>query len=265
MWEWLGTSQDDSPANTAPELVRLKELEVGRRICRCPLERKDLSKSICTWRRRVRREIEETKIQRAISTGRMPVRRKFGGPPLVHAIVHPDDAGRDITLTDPNGKTQILTNYLHNLFNDPNDNEILPQWVWKRWGLDDLRDIPPLNGLLVKEANLAFVRGKVCGDDRVVAEMLSDLEDNVYDEIAAAFRLRLINHPSDDNEAAWDKESTNKGSQLHGYRFRVWRWERHFYNYTEKENLGDWIKIAQSRRAWMEHFDLWIEWRKRHK
>ena len=60
-------------------------------------------------------------------------------------------------------------------------------------------------------------------------------------------------------------EIANRGSQLHGYRFRVWRWERHFYNYTEKGNLGDWMNIAQSRRAWTEHLELWLDWRKHHK
>ena len=35
--------------------------------------------------------------------------------------------------------------------------------------------------------------------------MLADLEDIVYDEIAAAFRLRLINHVSEDGDKCWDE------------------------------------------------------------
>ena len=59
-------------------------------------------------------------------------------------------------------------------------------------------------------------------------------------------------------------EAAHRGSQLHGYRFRVWRFERHFYEYAEKQHLKDWKELAASRRSWMEHLEIWLSWRKEH-
>ena len=41
---------------------------------------------------------------------------------------------------------------------------------------------------------LFFGKGKMCSDDRVVAEMLKDLPMPFYDLLAEAFLLRLKNH-----------------------------------------------------------------------
>ena len=68
--------------------------------------------------------------------------------------------------------------------------------VWKGFSHRSSRvlvdPLPKLNGLLLRDATLGFTRGKVCNDDCLVSEMLFDLEDNVYDELAAAFLCAVL-------------------------------------------------------------------------
>ena len=48
------------------------------------------------------------------------------------------------------------------------------------------------------------------------------------------------------------------GSQCHGRRFRVWRWE-----HAVAECVGtDWTNVAQDRMEWRAKMDAMIKWRK---
>ena len=52
--------------------------------------------------------------------------------------------------------------------------------------------------------------------------------------------------------------TTNRGSQLHGRRFRMWRWEKHLYKFFQDES---WIDCAQDKDAWNQQLDSFIDWR----
>ena len=47
------------------------------------------------------------------------------------------------------------------------------------------------------------------------------------------------------------------GHQCHGRRFRVWRWERNFYQFYG----SDWTKETISNSEWAESFVEWSQWR----
>eukprot|EP00971_Amphidinium_carterae_P326327 6457033-Amphidinium_carterae.1 len=47
--------------------------------------------------------------------------------------------------------------------------------------------------------------GKTCAEDRVVAEMLIGLPEEVYDKVAEVFRLRLLNLPPVARDNVWDR------------------------------------------------------------
>ena len=51
--------------------------------------------------------------------------------------------------------------------------------------------------------------GKTCASDYVVVEMLQQLDDDVLDTLARVFRLRLLNHESEDVESAWNEQVLN--------------------------------------------------------
>jgi hypothetical protein len=51
--------------------------------------------------------------------------------------------------------------------------------------------------------------GKTCSQDLVVAEMLHQLDDDVFDELAKAFRFRLLNHVTEDEEKMWENQTLN--------------------------------------------------------
>ena len=51
--------------------------------------------------------------------------------------------------------------------------------------------------------------GKTCASDSVVAEMLQQLDNDIMDVLAVMFRLRILNHYSEDSEASWNDQVLN--------------------------------------------------------
>ena len=50
-----------------------------------------------------------------------------------------------------------------------------------------------------------------------------------------------------------------QGSQCHGWRFHVWRWERRIYDYWEREDVK-WKEIARNKEEWTarrKDFGMW--------
>ena len=68
---------------------------------------------------------------------------------------------------------------------------------------------PDLNGYLVKRAALKLGSGKSCSEDLVVGEMLQCLDEDTYDEIAQSFRMRILNHVSEDDDDVWDSHDVS--------------------------------------------------------
>ena len=50
----------------------------------------------------------------------------------------------------------------------------------------------------------------------------------------------------------------NQGSQLHGHRLHVWRWERPLYTYFKESS---WQEAAQDKGAWQTQLDEMVKWR----
>ena len=48
----------------------------------------------------------------------------------------------------------------------------------------------------------------------------------------------------------------SEGSQCHGRRLRIWRWERGFYKFWQ-----DWEQAAKDKQSWEKYRDAWILWR----
>ena len=47
-------------------------------------------------------------------------------------------------------------------------------------------------------------KGKACAKDRVSIEMILALDELVLDELVQCFRLRALNHSSEDTDTVWD-------------------------------------------------------------
>jgi len=77
-----------------------------------------------------------------------------------------------------------------------------------------------------------------------------------YDSQRATYRV--LNHKS----WAWIQKvaSENRGSQAHGRKVKVFRWERAFYQHFQKRA---WQKEAQDKHNWMKHIDEMVERRAR--
>jgi len=77
-----------------------------------------------------------------------------------------------------------------------------------------------------------------------------------YDSQRATYRV--LNHKS----WAWIQKvaSANQGSQAHGRKVKVFRWERAFYLYFQKH---PWQKEAQDKHNWKKHIDGMVERRAR--
>ena len=67
---------------------------------------------------------------------------------------------------------------------------------------------------------------------------------------------RVLQHKS------WDGitkiQESNSGSQLHGRKLKVWRWEAPLYKLFGRQS---WQELAQDKTAWDSHLEEMISWR----
>ena len=52
---------------------------------------------------------------------------------------------------------------------------------------------------------LKLGKGKMSANDRIAIEMVIALDELVLDELAQCFRLRALNHESEDTDGVWDE------------------------------------------------------------
>ena len=83
-------------------------------------------------------------------------------------------------------------------------NEQLPAWVYKRWHTKNLELLGRIDGQLVRHIAYRFKCNKTSADDHVVIEMITALDEDSFDFIAEAYKLRFLNHVSDNEEKAWE-------------------------------------------------------------
>ena len=100
----------------------------------------------------------------------------------------------------------ILTKHFEQQWHDHDElRGQVPNWIWNRWNASVLDPFPEINGGLLRMVSLRMGKGKTCSDDRVVMEMLQDLDELVLDELAEIFKLRALNHVSGYSDRVWDE------------------------------------------------------------
>ena len=105
--------------------------------------------------------------------------------------------------TSSDDKAEAVASFYSNLFAEGEPSDV-PDWILsKRWTQTDLDALPAIDGELLRVCIFAMALGKTCSEDRVVIEMLRCLDIEVLDVLAAAFRLRLLNHPTEDSDNCW--------------------------------------------------------------
>ena len=103
---------------------------------------------------------------------------------------------------DPERKGDLLYSFYSGLFTftDPS----VAEWIEARWNADVLQELLALNGTLIRMAALSCNKGKSCAEDHVVFEMVHALDQEFFDMLAYIFRFRLLNHFSEQSDAAWE-------------------------------------------------------------
>ena len=75
----------------------------------------------------------------------------------------------------------------------------------ERWNRQVLDFFPLLDGFMILSMALKMGKGKMSANDRVAIEMIIALDEMVLDELAQCFRLRALNHESEDTDKVWDE------------------------------------------------------------
>ena len=69
--------------------------------------------------------------------------------------------------------------HFNELFTDTTD-EVLPEWLGKRWPREVLEALPMIDGERVREITWAFRKRSSCAEDHVVIDMLRELEMDMW-------------------------------------------------------------------------------------
>ena len=196
------------PENLLKEVKEVSHLRSSRNDQEDPGLRHELTLQLCRASRSLKRSKASWECSQATSLlclpspfkksaaaqGRVYTLRNLGDPTIIY------DTPEDIC-------KHTLETYTA-LFLDPS-GEDLPNWIYKRWKWVDLDAFREINGAFLKEIILGMAAGKTCASDLVVAEMLQQLDDDLLDVLAVMFRLRLLNHYSEDSEASWNDQVLN--------------------------------------------------------
>ena len=96
----------------------------------------------------------------------------------------------------PVRKKAVLTSFYTNLFTATEKQATLPEWadLEKKFRREDLDELPRIDGPLLRKAISLFKNNKSCAADRVVAEMLSALDEDLLETLAEAFSRRTLNN-----------------------------------------------------------------------
>ena len=121
-----------------------------------PLLRKVASLDICRARRLLRRAKADERCIAATNRLALPNDDKKGATAgRVYGIV--DKASGDAYFT-PEQIQLVARDFYEKLFSD--ESEVLPEWIWKRWSLDELDRFEEINGFMIKELILSFLLGR---------------------------------------------------------------------------------------------------------
>ncbi len=134
-------------------------------------------------------------------------------PRRVHTII--DSAGNHF-VRDPD-ILETVYKFYRDLYGDPDSYNELPAWIWQRFSPSSLSTLPRLDGYLVRKGLNRLASGKTCSKfDMVVAEMLSDLPDELLDLLADVYRYRIMNHHSEDDDELFDQHEATLIAKFFG-------------------------------------------------
>ena len=135
-----------------------------------PIKRKTLSIALYRARQKARRAQEI----RSKEATQMVVPSRLNAPPQrtrAPVLEHIDEDGNIEKIEDVKGRTEIVHKHFNELFTDPAD-EVLPEWIKKRWPKEILEALPMIDGERVREITWAFRKRTSCAEDHVVVVYL---------------------------------------------------------------------------------------------
>ena len=87
-----------------------------------------------------------------------------------------------------------------------------------------MKNLEEINGRMLKELIFEMKPGKTCSNDFIMAEMLYQLDEDILEELAKTFTLRLLNHHSENGDHTWQQNFINlvkkKANAIHVKDFR---------------------------------------------
>ena len=178
------------PVRLPPEdedMVLLRELARRRRVTSDSFERVNICKTMNHIQRRVKRRELELQAERTVESAQLPKwQLGTGGHGPLRETEHGEEA---ISHLERQG---LLTRFFGHIFASTT-TPVLPDWVHRRWSPRVLENLRPLNQLWVREALTKMAKNKTSGEDKVVTEMLLELDEDILEEVALLFRDRLLN------------------------------------------------------------------------
>ena len=184
--------------DSIPLVIQEKELSRHRRQLGHGLERKEASIKLCTIRKELKCLKLEKRAEKAVAEQRSPFKMKRTN--TVRTLY--DFKDTDILLDDESDLLENAEQFYETLFVG-DDVKPLPDWIWKRFRLQDLQDLKAFDGHILKSLILSFGSGKTCAGDLLVAEMLFQLEVDILHQLAEVFKLRILNHETEWDDDTW--------------------------------------------------------------
>jgi hypothetical protein len=179
-------------------MVKLAELRDRTKIVGPNINKTRAHKDLAKQRRKVRGLEKSKNIEhRAQSARPLPRPRKRVVVPFMTKL----DGAKIISDLE---KKKEVTEYFQELWRDLKKLKgEVPNWIYDKWNSAVLDEFPEITGALLRDMALKMRKGKTCSDDLVVMEMIQELDEKILDELAEIFKLRAINHGSEDMDGSW--------------------------------------------------------------
>ena len=172
----------------------LRELAQRRRVTSDSFERVQICKTMNHVQRRITRRKKELQAERAVESARLPKwQMGSGGYGPLRETENGEEAINHLE------KQRLLTRYFGDIFASTT-NPALPSWIYRRWSPRVLHHFRPLNQLWVRDALMKMAKQKTSGEDKVVTEMLLELDEDILEEVVLLFRDRLLNQ----DDSTWN-------------------------------------------------------------
>ena len=182
-----------------PEMIALRDLEYRRRLEQDPRTHLILHRKVLQQRRKVQRIRDTMRVQEETANLK---RRK---PMPKQALLDEPNLQSSTTgerLVTREAKQKELTEVFQRMYKD--EQQEVPKWVMQRWSIHELRHLPPITGTLIRTLARKLARNKTSADDMIVGEMLLELSEDFFDELAKYYENRMRNLKQEAQDTAWD-------------------------------------------------------------